>query len=125
MKKREANFQTIFNQYLRKKKLAGFFELKEAKNDSLPFSSVKEHQLSGLIAASNNGFVWKLSDEDQRQKPFDCMYAPKNPGYVVIKYSKVFCIMTAQMFEEERDISTRKSLTKARALELSTHIVFL
>lgn len=125
MKKREANFQTIFNQYLRKKRLVGFFELKDAKGDSLPFSAVKEHQLSGLISASNMGFVWKLSDEDSRQKPFDCFYASPANGYVVIKYGKVFYIILAQTFELERDLSTRKSLTKQRAKELSTSEVFL
>ena len=120
MRKNEAKFQTIFNQYLRKKRMVGFFELKEAHGNSIPFSAVKEHQLSGLIAASNNGFIWKLSDEDQREKPFDCMYAGQAPGYVVIKFGKVFYIMTAQVFEEERDLSTRKSLTRQRAKELST-----
>lgn len=125
MNKKEAKFQTVFNQYLRKKKLFGYFELKEATGDSLPFSAIKQHQLNGLLAASRNGFVWKLSDQDQREKPFDCMYTKPAGAYVVIKYGKVFYIITAQMFHFQSEVSESKSLTKQRAKEISTYEVYM
>lgn len=115
MKKSEAKFQTIFNQYLRKKRLYGYFELKETSGLSLPFSAVKEHQVDGLLAAHSNGFVWKLSDEDSREKPFDCIHTTPLMGYVVIKYPNAFYIINIYHFLAEKEVSPHKSLYEDRA----------
>ena len=120
MKKREAQFQTIFNQYLRKKKLFGYFELKQARYGSLAFNAVKKHQIEGLRSARMSGFVWKLSDEDSREKPFDCISVPPLMSYVVVNYTRRFYIITIYDFMAEMDSSERESLTEERAKKIST-----
>jgi len=118
MKKREASFQTIFNQYLRVKKLYGHFELKQTTGNSISFNAVKQHQVDGLMSGSLSPFVWKYSDEDQREKPFDCSCIPPIQGYVVIKYPGIFYIIRVQDFIIESRRSERKSLTSDRAKEI-------
>ncbi len=124
MRKDEAKFQTAFNQYLRKKKLHGHFELKQTKNKSLAFSAVEPHQYEGLYAAQRSEFIWKYSDQDQRQKPFDCSCIPPLWAYIVIKYpGKVFYIIELDVFLAEKENSTKKSLTKSRAFDICLHAV--
>lgn len=118
MQKREASFQTVFNKYLRAKRLHGNFELKQTKGKSIAFDAVEDHQLDGLLAAQAVGMVWKYSDQDQRQKPFDCSSLPPLPGYVVIRFPKQFFIIYAKTFLHEKATSTRKSLTQERAKEI-------
>ncbi|VDM15603.1 unnamed protein product [Wuchereria bancrofti] len=38
------------------------------------------------MAAEENGLVWKLSDEDSRQKPCDCLCVPALPAYLVVRF---------------------------------------
>lgn len=122
MNKHEASFQTIFGRYLkaRKRKIHGHFELKQTRTDSIPFSCVKEHQENGLYAAQRESFFWKHSDQDERQKPFDCSYVPPLTTYVVIKYalSRKFYIITYTWFLKEKEESKRKSLTEERAKKI-------
>lgn len=94
VKKREAKAQTLWNQYLRETRIPGFFELKiVTEGKSLPFSRIEKHQWDGLLAAEENGLVWKLSDEDSRQKPCDCLSIPPLPAYLVIRYPEGFFYM--------------------------------
>ncbi len=86
MKKPEAKWQIIWNQYLREAKIHGFFELKQTEKKSFPFSKIEIHQYDGLQATEKNGLVWKLSDEDRRQKPCDAICIPPLPSYLVIKF---------------------------------------
>ncbi len=118
--KREANFQVTFNQYVRTKKLEGYFELKQTRTEMLPFVSVEDHQIEGLRAAQNNGFVYKLSDADQRIKPFDSFSTPPLTSYIVIKYPKIFVLIKLNDFVKEKETSTKKSLSKQRALDIAT-----
>lgn len=121
--KREADFQTQFNRYLRETKMIGAFELKQTKTYLLPFSALKEHQEHGLLAAQINGFVWKLSDADPREKPFDCISTGTIPAYVVIKYPKLFAIIKIEAFIKERNESVLKSLPRERAKEIATKVI--
>ena len=103
MKKREARWNTIFNQYLREKKLLGYFELKQTDKDYFPFSKLEIHQYEGLLASEKEGFVWKLSDQDMREKPFDCLSTPPLPSYLVIKFPDGFYLIRI------KDIKTLKN----------------
>jgi len=125
MNKREASFQIIFNQYLRKKKLYGVFELKQTTTNSISFKEVKPHQREGLLAVTSEGFVWKLSDLDPREKPFDTMSIPPIEGYIVIKYPKLACVINIYDFLAEEKRSTIKSLSKETAQEISLVIIEL
>ena len=122
MKKSEAHWQTIWNQYVREKNLYGYFELKYTDKDSMPFNAVKDHQRLGLLASEANGFVWKLSDADMREKPFDSFNAKPAPAYVVIKFPGGFYVINIKVFLAEESISEKKSIHIDRAKELS-HIV--
>jgi len=121
--KLEAKWQTVFNSYVREKKLYGYFELKQTKKDSIPFNSVEDHQIEGLLAAKSNGFVWKLSDADMRTKPFDSFNTMPAPSFVVIKFPDGFYIIPVDRFVLEKEISERESLTVDRAKELSYKVV--
>lgn len=121
--KREANYTPIFEKYLRLKRLVGAFEIKQTTSDAILFSAVEDHQIEGLLAVQQSGFVYKLSDADSRRKPFDVVATSWMTGYVVIKYPKITCVMTVNNFVWERDHSKRKSLTLERAKEISTYIV--
>lgn len=125
MIKREANFQTVFNKYLKDADIVGHFELKKTTKNRIPFKCVKEHQIEGLIAAAESGFVWKYSDQDQREKPFDCSSMPPMSGYIVIKFPGAFYLIDVLDFVFERDHSIDKSLTKARAEVICTKYVKL
>jgi penicillin-binding protein-related factor A (putative recombinase) len=97
MKKPEARWQTIWNQYLREKRkkgeMYGFYELKYTSKNSLPFSKIEIHQYEGLQATEKEGLVWKLSDEDRRQKPCDAVCIPPLPSYLVIKFPDAYYII--------------------------------
>lgn len=120
-RRKEANFQTTFNHFL-KSKLKHIFvfkipdvgyqnpfdvfsvdkyghfhawELKQTQTDSIPFSAVVDHQVTALEIVS---------------------------GMVVIKYPKGVSIIPIDIFVDEKKRSDRKSLRWERAKELSTLI---
>jgi len=91
--KKEAKAQIEFNQYLREKRMHGFFELKYTEKDYLPFNKIESHQYDGLQATERDGLVWKLSDEDRRQKPCDTLSIPPLPSYLVIRFPDGFYLV--------------------------------
>lgn len=101
--KREAKFQVIFNQYLRETKMHGFFELKQVEGQTFPFAKIETVQWEGLQATEKNGLVWKLSDQDQRQKPCDCLSIPPLHSYLVIKFKEGFYIIWFAKIVDMRD----------------------
>lgn len=130
MIKREADFQIIFNKYLRAlreqgKPLCGNFELKQTTTDRIDYSEVKPHQVDGLLAAEKKGFVWKYSDEDSRQKPFDCSSNPPLVGWVVLKYPGVFYGITIKDFLEHKKSSKDKSITSGECDKIAQFTVYL
>jgi len=76
MARSEAKWQVIFNQYLREKRLHGYYELKQTSAETFPFSKIETNQYEGLQATKKEGLVWKLSDEDRRLKPCDTLCIP-------------------------------------------------
>ena len=104
MNRNEAKVQTEFNQYLREKKLRGFFELKYTDKDYFPFSKIEIHQYEGLQATEKEGLVWKLSDEDRRQKPCDALSIPPLPSYLVIRFKDGFYLIRINLIVHLREI---------------------
>lgn len=88
--KREQKWNTILNQYLREKKFYCFYELKQTDLDTFTFSKIRKVQGDGLPALEKSGLVWKLSDEDSREKPCDGMSIPPLPSYLIIKFKDGF-----------------------------------
>lgn len=113
--KREAIFQTLFNQWCRAVfKKTAVFELKQTKK-ALLFSTVKSHQLAALRAVKHGVFVYKIPDEGFCKKPFDSFCLTKAEAFVVIKYPAFFVGIDVDAFIAEASASARKSLTQERA----------
>ncbi len=118
MSKKEAKIQVVWNQYLREKKLYGFFELKQTDTETLPFSKIEIVQYEGLQATEKNGLVWKWSDEDRRPKPCDCVSIPPLPSYLVIKFKDGFYMIRFEKIVELREsghISVSRSVAETLA----------
>jgi hypothetical protein len=122
MIKKEAKWQVIWNQYVREKKLLGFFELKQTILDSFPFSKIETVQYEGLQATEKHGLVWKFSDNDMRPKPCDSVSIPPLPSYLVIKFPDGFYMIRFQRIVEHREVG-RISITKAEAEKLAEKII--
>jgi len=129
MHKREAKAQVVFKHFLQSGKYTGpsaCFELKRTMTDSLPFSAVEEHQEEALDAALNRALYYKIPDDTQGQKVFDCFYLTNTVGYIVISYGpklKSFVLVPINDWKHERKTSKRRSLTYDRALQIGTEVV--
>ncbi len=129
MKKPEAKWQTIWNQYIREMKekgtpVYGFFELKQTVKGSLPFSRIEIHQYDGLQATEKTGLIWKFSDEDSRQKPCDSASIPPLPSYIVVIFSGTYYMIRMKdivKLREEGGIS----ITLEQAKNIAERIVVL
>lgn len=124
MIKREAQFQTVFNTWLKKEfKKTAVFELKHTRGCVyLPFSSVKDHQLRALSIAKHGILSYKISDSAIGYKPFDCFCVAGVLAYVVIKYPDCFVGIDIDEFILEKDTSIRRSLTLERARDIAVFI---
>ena len=119
---KEKKWQVLFNQYLREKRFHGFFELKQTSAKSFPFSKIELHQYEALRATEQQGLVWKLSDEDQRQKPCDTICIPPLPSYIVIKFPDGFyCIRIQNIIEMK--VAGLKSVTIDIAKKIAEKII--
>lgn len=125
MKKREADFGTYFRHWLKANPMfSGAFELKQTTGKSMPFSDVQDHQIEALQAAnSKHGILYKAPDDSRGIKPFDYFYLRNAPAWVVVKFPDAFHIISIGNFVAEKEKSKkpkeRKSLTSARAREIS------
>lgn len=124
MIKWEQKWQTLFNQYLREERPPGFFELKQTEKNFFPFSKIELHQYQGLQACEKEGLVWKLSDQDQRQKPCDSLCIPPGPAYIVIKFPDGFYMIRISHIVNMRE-SGVIGITLAQAKEVAEKIVVL
>jgi len=128
MKKPEAKWQTIWNQYLREMKergeMYGFYELKYAEGKTLPYSKIEIHQYDGLQATDKTGLVWKFSDEDSRQKPCDCVSIPPLRSYIVIIFKNEYYVISIWDIVKLRE-DGGISITKEQAKSVAEKIVIL
>ena len=124
MKKVEAKFNTVFSKYILE---TGFFcnyELKQTPEDIIYWKVFEtprvKRQLYKLVAAIDNGYHWKHSDADPREKPFDGSFNPPNRGVVGILYGKhnKFVIIGIGEFLAEKLYSKEKSLSFTKACEI-------
>lgn len=127
MKKREADFGTLFRHWLKANPIiSAAFELKQTKKGCIPFAEVKDHQLEALQAAqSKQGILYKAPDDSMGIKPFDYFYLRNSLAFVVIKYPKFFVLIEVDEFIKEKKKSDRKSLTESKAKEIASLTVQL
>ena len=120
--KREAKWQTIFNQYLKEKKWYIFHELKQTNTDSFQFAKIERGQEEGLPALEKNGLVYKFSDEISRPKACDGVSIPPLPAYLIIKFKDGFYCIKYSEIEKLRDEGII-SISRSKAEELSERII--
>ena len=101
------------------------FETKDTRGkDYLNFSEVKDVQINfGMAIKSKKGVLIRLF-------PFvegtpDYGYFSNSPAYIVIKYPKQFSLVDVETFQIESKRSKRRSLTSARARDISVITVQL
>lgn len=120
----ERKFQTLFLKWARhqSKLFSAAFELKISNGESLPFTSLKEHQLQALYAVKHNRLAHKIADDSVGFKPFDCFHLREVPAFVVVSFwsrgEKKFYMIDVDDWMKEVKQSKRKSLTKERAAEI-------
>lgn len=128
MKKPEAKWQILWNQYLRemqsKGEMYGFYELKQTTKESFPFSKIEIHQYDGLQATDKSGLVWKFSDDDMRRKPCDCVSIPPLPSYIVIKFIDAYYAIRIEEIVKLRE-EGKISITREQAEKIAERIVVL
>ena len=120
----EKNFQREFNKWcLYNLEDTSVFELKITKGKSLPFFSVKKHQVNALLAARRDKIIYKIPDDAYDQKPFDSFLIAHSFAYIVILFykpykTKIFYMIGIENWIKEVEKSKRKSITQDRSREL-------
>lgn len=113
----EAIRTTLFIKYARTKIKETFVgECKISKTESLPFSSVKDHQENALYRAKHGTLSYKIPDVGYDQKPMDLFQVYRCPAYIIIFWytkpgDKRMSIIDIDSWITEKEKSIRKSLT--------------
>lgn len=124
MIKKEAKWQTIFGQYIREKRIHCYYELKQTNLKYFPFSKIEKVQYEGLQATEKEGLAWKLSDEDQRQKPCDGFCTPPLPSYLVIKFPDAFYMIRFKDIIAMNDAG-KTSISREKCEEIAEKVIHL
>lgn len=123
---KEKDFQTKFTRWAKANiRENAAFELKLAKAPSLPFDAIAEHQVANLLSVKHRSLTYKIPDAGFDQKPFDCFTFSGASAYIVIMFyekrgEKEFYLIDIDEFLRWKDMSKRKSLTRAEAIGLCT-----
>ncbi len=126
MIKMEAKSSILLRHYLRANPFHSCsMEVKDTRGkDYLNFSEVKDEQINyGLAIKGKKGVLIRV--EAIAEGMPDYVYLRNCPAYVVIKYPKLFAIIDIETFVKEKQKSQRKSLTSARASEISIKTINL
>lgn len=126
MQKREADFGKLFRHWVRANplKITCHFELKQTQGDSLPFTSLEDHQVAYNEAIRDSPKGVLMRNVGMNGEP-DYTYTYRDPVFVVVKYPACFCIISLGNFVAEKSTSKRKSLTVERAREIAQQVVEL
>lgn len=123
----ERDFQTRFTRWARHHiKESCACELKISHTKTLPFTAVKEHQRSSLLAAKKACLVYKIPDVGFDQKPFDCVILNKTNAYLVILFHVNRGDKEFYMIDIDKIMaliaSGKKSLDQKSASELADYV---
>lgn len=127
MQKREAEFQTRLNKWMKYHiealgLNAFWLEAKVSRTNSIPFSAVKDHQERSLKQAEEGYMYHKFSDAMRMGTPCDAIYTYKVGGIIALQYwkpqEKTFYLIPYKAWVKEKESSNRKSLTEERAREI-------
>lgn len=138
---KEKQIQTLFGKWLQEnpRPHASAYELKLARGSTLPFSAVREHQVTALLAVKREGIYHKIADQTigrnntfgwTLKKPFDCVWLNGLNAYLAVIFYKprqpkvLYCIDIEDWIKETKT-SLKKSITEKRANELAIFRVYL
>lgn len=123
-KKREADFGVYFRGWAKSNKLiTGAYELKHTSTYAIPFNCLEDHQIAYLLSIkSDKGTLIRV--QGLGGEP-DYIYLRGSSAWVVIKFKDSFHVIDVEVFIQEKGKSKRRSLTSARAREISTYSVSL
>lgn len=126
-KRRESYYQTVWNHIVKEAKFYGYFELKKTLIDKINYAYIPQHQIDGLLSAQEFGVAWKISDQDQRMKPFDSFFMPPQTSYLVIYFvkKKQFCAITIENFlsaKKESEENNERFFTYEKAYSIATKV---
>jgi len=98
-------------------------ECKICKETSLPFGSVKDHQINALYLAKHGLMNYKIPDCGFDEKPFDLFMLVKVKAFIVIFWwtkrgQKDMTWIDVDIWNKERINSDRKSITFLKACEI-------
>lgn len=118
MKKREADFGLLFRHWLKANpQHTCAYEIKQTGGTSLPFSALEEHQQDYLEAIrSDKGVLVRVIGGNGEP---DYIYLRNCRACVVVKYPHGFEVIDIGTWILEKAKSPRKSLTAARAKQIS------
>lgn len=124
MKKREADFGILFRHWIKAHpQFTAAYELKQTSKDYIPFSCVEDHQIAYLLAIRSDKGVF-IRVQGANGEP-DYIYLRNEAAYIVIKYPNSFHLISVDAFLIAKGVSGRKSLTEAKAKEISIRSVNL
>lgn len=119
LKQREAAFGMLFRSWILKNRLpTGAYELKQTKTNTFLFSALEDAQIAYLLRIK--GSKGELVRVQGLKGEPDYIYMRRSSAWVVIKYPRSFHVIDIDTFLEEKKVSKHKSLSAARATELST-----
>lgn len=106
------------------------FELKLAKENTLHFSRVEEHQIQALLDAKHGQLFHKISDQSLGYKPFDCFLLTEAGAYLVIcfykpRQPKRVYIIDIDVWVNEVNTAKKKSVNEARCSQLAFKVANL
>lgn len=121
MQKREADFGLEFREWWEKNPMNGNFELKHTRGkDALSFSAVEPKQVRIAQRASDRVLLRLVRATTGSP---DYIGQVEQDTFIVIRYPAFFCLVPFYLFNNERIVSKRKSLTSVRAKEISSVII--
>lgn len=114
----ESKFGILFRHWLRANpQYTCAYELKQTKGNSIAFGELKDHQQAYLEAVrGDKGVLVRVQGTGGEP---DYIYLRNCRACVVVKYPHSFEIIDIGTWVLEKRKSTRKSLTSARAREIS------
>lgn len=114
----ESKAAILFRHWLRANpSMSCAYEIKLTKGNSIPFRALEEHQADYLKAIKGKkGVLVRVIGTNGEP---DYIYLRNFPARVVVKYPTSFELIDIDTWEIEKHKSTRKSLTSARAKQIS------
>jgi hypothetical protein len=120
-KKKEADFGLAFRKWIEARRpFSSACELKQTATDSLPFNALADNQVNWLMSlSSDKGALVRVTGMSGEP---DYIWCRNMPCHVFIKYPRGFVGITIGNFVQEKNTSSRKSLTWERAKELASFV---